>query len=158
MSRRIGRLFTVLVAAAPWLVSQGGCANYRASMVCGGWGEPDEDCMAKQLAGAIDSVIVVPPTGAVHVGERITLMARLRHPKGVVNLPPKVVVIWTSSDSTVASVTEGHVMGNRAGEATITATAYDITPPLSLDAYRDTTNHVLKGVAGRAAVTVLAAK
>lgn len=83
---------------------------------------PDSIQVAPEPTGDIPvtGVTVAPTTGSVTVGEQLTLTATVA-PSDATNK----AVTWSSSDDTIATVTDGVVTGIAAGDATITVTTVD---------------------------------
>ena len=83
---------------------------------------PDSIQVAPEPTGDIPvtGVTVAPTTGSVTVGEQLTLTATVA-PSDATNK----AVTWSSSDDTIATVTDGVVTGVAAGDATITVTTVD---------------------------------
>ena len=72
--------------------------------------------------GTVVSVTILAASDSVEVGQLAVLNFELRSPPGK-TLPYSVPVSWASSDTSVATVENGYVLGKRVGVTTISATA-----------------------------------
>jgi uncharacterized protein YjdB len=70
----------------------------------------------------VASLSILASSDSVEVGQVAVLDFDLRPPPGK-TLPYSVTVSWASSDTSVATVEHGYVLGKRVGVATISATA-----------------------------------
>jgi len=70
----------------------------------------------------IDSVYVRTAADTVAVGDTVMFNYELVPPKGQV-VPSSATVHWASSDTSVATVVNGWVVGKKVGVASISATA-----------------------------------
>ena len=85
-------------------------------------GDPIPGCHENIRGGAVASVSILVSSDSVEVGQVAVLNFELRPPPGK-TLPYSVTVSWESSDTSVAVVENGYVLGKRLGVATISATA-----------------------------------
>ncbi len=72
--------------------------------------------------GTVVAVTILAASDSLEVGQLAVLNFELRSPPGK-TLPYSVPVSWASSDTSVATVENGYVLGKRVGVATISATA-----------------------------------
>ena len=85
-------------------------------------GDPIPGCHENIRGGAVASVSILVSSDSVEVGQVAVLNFELRPPP-CKTLPYSVTVSWESSDTSVAVVENGYVLGKRLGVATISATA-----------------------------------
>lgn len=122
MSRMSGRTGRQLGAGRVWRVSAGVWVTLTMSMAaCGGGGDSGGGAVTAPPV-AVGSVAVTLPAGQLQVGAQLTASADVRSAAGVA-LSGRVVA-WSSSNSAVATVTDGGVVtGVAPGSVSITATS-----------------------------------
>jgi Bacterial Ig-like domain (group 2) len=107
-------------------------------------GDPIPGCLERKWdremaarGGEVGSISLSAVSDSLEVGQMLVLDVDVRPPAGKEPPGPSVFLVWTSSDSTVATVASGSVFAKHPGVATISATA--------------------KGVVGAKTITVTAA-
>jgi uncharacterized protein YjdB len=122
MSRMSGRTGRQLGAGWVWRVSAGVWVTLAMSMAaCGGGGDSGGGAVTAPPV-AVGSVAVTLPAGQLQAGAQLTASADVRSAAGAA-LSGRVVA-WSSSNSAVATVTDGGVVtGVAPGSVSITATS-----------------------------------
>lgn len=117
------RRFIAAGAICSALALQVACAIGRGIQdtlgAMGSGGEPPD---RKPPASGVASVLVRTAADSVEVGDTVMFNYDIVPPKGKV-VPGSVKVRWESSDTSVATVERGWVVGKKIGVATISATA-----------------------------------
>ncbi len=103
----------------------GSTACLRMEEVCDCFPKPSTSAPSRVRGGAVASVSILASSDSVEVGQVAVFNFELHPPPGK-TLPYSVTVSWASSDTSVATVGNGYVLGKRVGVATISATAQGV--------------------------------